>query len=425
MILVAAARSLARLCFLVAALGACRTRESTSARGVVVRDSAGVEIVEHTADAIAALPEWTIDTVPLAQLVGDSGDGGFSIIRDVLQRRDGRWVVSDTRQRDIREYAPAGTFSRVLMGAGRGPGEVGFLERLWLLDGDSLAYVDANNRRLTVLAPDGRFARQFAYPRFEDGTGVRLLAPLADGRVLGTMRTPFAPTAEYADSVYRKLFAVVAFRVPAASDTNAPPRADTIAVVPDGEAYAATTTERGETFPDEYPLRFGRSTYVGTDGRRIFIGRNEQHEIVEYAGAQVVRRIRNGAAAAPFTNADRERFVAEMLSGIAQGGRAPSDVADLRRNILSWKYASTFSFHGRLTVGLDGTLWAEHPWLLPADARRYTAYDANGRALARAQFPERIVPLRFSAQEVLGTQLDDDDVPRVRRWRIVPRPPTP
>jgi hypothetical protein len=42
---------------------ACATPPDQATQGLTVRDSAGVEIVEHSAEYIAALPRWTIDSV--------------------------------------------------------------------------------------------------------------------------------------------------------------------------------------------------------------------------------------------------------------------------------------------------------------------------------------------------------------------------
>lgn len=57
-------------CF--AGLAAYAERHDASVDGISVRDSAGMEIVEHTAEYIAALPEWTIDSVPLVHIAGDA-----------------------------------------------------------------------------------------------------------------------------------------------------------------------------------------------------------------------------------------------------------------------------------------------------------------------------------------------------------------
>ena len=52
---------------------ACGTSDRTAAAKHTVRDSAGVSILKHSAEFIAALPEWTIESVPLTQVREMSG----------------------------------------------------------------------------------------------------------------------------------------------------------------------------------------------------------------------------------------------------------------------------------------------------------------------------------------------------------------
>jgi hypothetical protein len=309
----------------VLALAGCAGTSGDASRGVVVRDSAGVEIVENSAEHVAALPVWTLDTVPIARVAGDAPGNEFSMVRDAVRRADGRFILADQRQRDIREFTPGGAFSRLLLGAGRGPGEVGVVERLQLLPADSLAYMDAGNRRFSVFGPDGRFAGQHGIPRFADGTAARLIARLDDGRILGLMRRPYAPLETVHDSVFRERFAVMAFTMaqPGIAAATAT-RVDTIAVVPDMELYTAAVTESGQTSAERPQLRYGRTTYVGAGSNRVYIGTNERNEIVRYGRQGPVRRIRNGAGAAPFTAADRERSQEFALTGLDWNGASPA-----------------------------------------------------------------------------------------------------
>ena len=405
-------------------LHACTSTVERRAAGKTVRDSAGVSIVEHSAAFMAALPEWTIDSTPQQELRGDATDTQFANILDAVQRADGGFFVADQQQRDIKAFAASGAFERVVSRPGRGPGEVGYVSRLQLLPGDSLALVDANNRRLSVFAPDGRFARQLLFPRVEGGSSVRITMLLADGRLLGSLRQPWVEAPENRDSVYRTPFAIVAYRVipPAAADTGIPPAVvDTIAVVPDDEAYRANTTENGQTWADEHPLRFGRGTIVASDGRRIFVATNETAEIIEYDAKGMVQRIRSARTPRPVTDEDRARLEGWVLDAVEKSGRPAEAKADVQRMVKGWRYATRHEAVGRLLVGPDGSVWAEDPWILEDDPRQFIVYDSSGTALARVVLPARIHLLRVSTRDVLGVWKDADDVPHLRRWRISPQ----
>lgn len=410
---------------LLMALNACAGTAERSAAGKTVRDSAGVSIVAHSADFMAALPEWTLDSTPLQELRGDATDTQFANILHAVQRADGGFYVADQQQRDIKAFAASGAFERVLSRPGRGPGEVGYVSRLQMLAGDSLAFVDASNRRLSVFAPDGRFARQVLFPRFEDGSSVRITMLLADGRLLGSLRQPWVEAPENRDSVYRTPFAIVAYRVvpSAGADTGVLLTAvDTIAVVPDGENYRANTTENGETWADEHPLRFGRNTIVASDGRRTFVATNETAEIVEYGAKGMVRRIRSARTPRPVTAEDRARLEGWVLDGVEKSGRPAEAKADVQRMVKGWRYATSHEAVGRLLVGADGSVWAEDPSILEDDPRQFVVYDSTGTALARVVLPPRIEVLRVSMREILGVWKDADDVPHLRRWRIARQP---
>ena len=406
-------------------LTACTGTGERPTAGKMARDSAGVSIVEHSAAFMAALPVWTIDSTPQQELRGDATDTQFARILDAVQRADGGFYVADQQQRDIKAFAASGAFERVLSRPGRGPGEVGYVSRLQVLPGDSLAFVDANNRRLTVLAPDGRFVRQLLFPRVKGGSSVRITMVLPDGRLLGSLRQPWVEAPENPDSVYRTPFAIVTYRVSplAAADTSIPLAVvDTIAVVPDGEAYRANSTENGETWSDEHPLRFGRNTIVASDGRRIFVATNETPEIVEYGAQGMVRRIRSARTPRPVTDEDRARLERSVLDGVEQSARPAEAKADVQRMVKGWRYATRHEAVGRLLVGPDGSLWAEDPWILEDDPRQFLVYDSTGTALARVVLPTRIHLLRVGTREVLGVWKDTDDVPHLRRWRVSPKP---
>jgi hypothetical protein len=405
-------------------LHACGGTTERSPVGASTRDSAGVSIVDHSAAHMASLPEWTLDTVPLQELRGDQTDTHFARVLDAEQRSDGGFYVADQQHRDIRAYAANGAFERVVGRAGRGPGEVGYVSRLQLLAGDSLSFVDANNRRVSVFGPDGQFARQVTFPRFEDGSSVRITMQLTDGRLLGSLRLPFKEAAENPDSVYRTPFALVAYRVRPSNpaDTAAPlVDVDTIAVVPDGENYRANTTMDGETWADEYPLRFGRGTAMASDGRRVFAATNETAEIVEYGPQGMVRRIRSTRTPRAVTAEDRNRLQADVLNAVEKSGRPAAAKVDAKRMIEGWRYAAVHAFIDRLLVGTDGSIWAEDPWVLEDDPRQYIVYDSSGVALARVTTPARVRVLRVSTSEALGVWKDEDDVPHIQRWRIVGR----
>ena len=213
--------------------------------------------------------------------------------------------------------------------------------------------------------------------------------------------------------MYRRRFALVALSEAAGSVA-----VDTIALLPDSELYAGVGREGGVEYLEEQVYRMGRSTYVGADGVRLFIGTNERHEIAEYGANGPVRLIRTNVPARPITDSLKQRFrdgYADLMRGLL---RNPEYVDEYIENLNRWRIADEFEHHGALRVGTDGTLWVEEPWMLPDDPRRYVVHDSTGRAIARAELPPRVTPFSLGANGVLGVWKDELDLPQVMVWRV-------
>jgi hypothetical protein len=394
-----------------AAIAACAPNADTSSGRVTVRDSAGVQIVEHDAAAVAALPVWTIDTSPELELA-TTDDDAFTAIGDLQPWTDGRLVVADRRHRDVREYAVDGTFTRVLARSGQGPGEVSFVSRLQRLPGDTLVVLDGNARRASFFDASGAYRDEVAYPRFTDGAPLRISARLHDGHWLGTIRAPWIPPAQPDGRIRRDTFAIVQLVL----HDSVGPRIDTVALVPDGETFDVTVTYDGEPSPDVESLRLGRATFLATDGDQLAIGTNESFELRIYRDARLRRLIRLDVPVEPAPSDAGARVIAWVKQGLV--GRPPEVLAEFEALSRNWRFATTLPFHEALRWGEDGTLWASAATVLPTDARRFLVFDSTGRALARVELPPRVEPFRMTRETILGTWLDADDVPHVRRWRL-------
>ena len=408
-------RVLAAACLATATACSDRTRASDSR--IVVRDSAGVEIVEHTAASIAALPQWTIDTVPLVHIAGDASGNAFTNIRAVEQRADGSFIVAEGRSREILEYSASGVFERRIARGGAGPGEIEYVNRLQLTREDSLIVFDVNQRRASVFAPGGTFVRQVTYPRTSDGSRFRALGMLTDGRLLGRLEKSIGELVATDGPVTRRRFAIVRMAITSAGNDSASSGVvDTVAVVPDLETYPTAFPSEGKSYPDIDFLIFGRRTNIGVADHALFVGTNVDSEIAQYNEKGVVRRIRTAVEPAPVTEAHREQVHAEITAGFDRS-RQPQAILDYL--LTQRRIADVFAFHETLTAGTDSTLWVEEPRRPDQGARKYVVHDASGRAIARAQFPARIVPHSLRKDRMLGVWLDSDDVPHVMVWKVV------
>lgn len=123
---------------------------------VVVRDSAGITIVENHAPTWAPDDGWRLGPEP--ELTIGMLDGPpaytFSAARPHFLA-DGRILVADLAQNELRYFSAAGEHLGTAGGAGDGPGEFARLSRLVVLDGDTVLAFDGGHMRLTLFDAAG------------------------------------------------------------------------------------------------------------------------------------------------------------------------------------------------------------------------------------------------------------------------------
>ena len=186
------------------------------------------------------------------------------------------------------------------------------------------------------------------------------------------------------------------------------------------EQYPSTSTEGGETWPDVRSLQFGKRTVIAAVGNTVFVGIGERNEIAEYDAKKLVRIIRNGAMPAPVTAEIREQSQAGIRA-LYEASKMPESLkATVKAQLKLFKYAEVYPFYARLIVGDDSTLWAEDDYITENEGRQYVVYNPSGRAIARVSLPARVRGFGFSRTQIVGTILDDNDVPHVVVWRVVP-----
>ncbi len=130
------------------ALGACGN-DSAQATGAIVRDSAGVRIVEY-AGTPDAEPPFAFPPEPVYRHGGGPGDYLFGTIRIGRLFPDGSAVISDAQNTEIVTLGRDGSQHTVIARSGQGPGDVVFVSAMFALGEDSLLVEDIVNGRFTL-----------------------------------------------------------------------------------------------------------------------------------------------------------------------------------------------------------------------------------------------------------------------------------
>jgi hypothetical protein len=119
------------------------------------RDSAGVTIHEHGADALERAPLITLVAEPIFEQAGteESADGDVSSVNGFLFTRSGDLVGFDRQEQQVVVIrADGGPLRRIGQG-GEGPGSFGRFGNFLLLGGDTLLFRDGANSRLSIIDP--------------------------------------------------------------------------------------------------------------------------------------------------------------------------------------------------------------------------------------------------------------------------------
>jgi hypothetical protein len=146
-------------------LAAACTAGSDAPEPVIVRDSAGIRIVENYT---AAGPHpWRVDAEPVVEIGADENDSTQLLFRvsGALLLSDERIVLSHGPAPMVRWYSPDGVFEAGTGRPGGGPGEFGGGEGAWIMDlwalpADSIGTWEHQPRRMQVFDPAGRHVRQ-------------------------------------------------------------------------------------------------------------------------------------------------------------------------------------------------------------------------------------------------------------------------
>jgi hypothetical protein len=375
------------------------------------RDSAGITLVLNRDEA--TLPTWSLEG-PVAEIGGrtDSAPYDLNRVRFAARLDDGRLVVLDGASSEIRYFDSAGGHRRTVGGPGSGPGEFQFLGPAWVLPGDTLEIVDLALGRLTRFGPTG------------DLLGTREVnlrgIPSAFLTPAGRVGTDLVGTAQPLDDEGRPLNTVFRGRLHILR-LGEDGRLDTLFVVPGSEWYVRMAREGGsEAFPGFYTPPFARGTVVRLAGEHLVVGNNEHYRIdVMDLGGGLRRSIRLAVEAATVTDADREGWRQGEEEQLQQWRNAPeAGLAQERARIAAAPFPDRFPAYEDLQLGANGELWVEAIRRPGEETRHFRVFDGDGRLRGRLALSPRTRLFHAGADHLVTRTLDEDDVERVRVYRL-------
>lgn len=376
-----------------------------SAGGVVVRDSAGIEIVENAAQSWGEAEGWRLSTEPLLQIGRAEGDAEYLLDRVTGARRlpDGRLLIPNGGSGELRYYAADGTHLRSVGGQGEGPGEFRNIDWVRPYRGDSLIVHDRSLRRATILSTEGEFGRVISLSSPGEGTPPIPEGAFGDGTLLGRLTVLVGP-----DEIRTGMRSSDAMYATFAAADGA--FIDSLATIPGSERHLLAEPQMVMiTTPLLSP-----EPHVTVAGDRAFIGHGGTFEVREFSTDGMLHRlIRTSAPAVLVTDADLDRLVEERLAGI--------EMEEARR-----RSAEVYALMPRpearpaftaLMADDAGNLWVQQS-RLPWESGMWYVFDSSGRLLGPVEMPSGFEPSHIGEDFVVGVVTDELGVQRVRVYGI-------
>jgi len=373
--------------------------ESTAAEPVV-RDSAGITIVENSDPLWGDGEAWRLSEKPVLEIGVVEGPDAYQLDRVMGAARlpDGGVAVANAGSSEIRFFDRSGRFRRAAGGPGEGPGEFRIPFGVWPVGEDSLLVTDPMLRRGALYDLDGGFGRTF---NFEDaGSNPRPVGPLGDRNVLNFDH-------EYSNVLDGPVQQMGLLRL----HTVEGALIDSLGRHPTFRSVPITFPDGGFVISG---YLFRESTSVASAGEVFYVGTSGRSAVAPYApDGRLVRRIEW-----PDRGRDVEPGHVELHRAERLEAASPERREHERRVLEATPVPERFPAHGDLLADRGGNLWIQR-YRRPGETGpdRWLVFDTDGRMLGDVEVPlERV--LEIGDDHVLGVYRDDLDVEYVRMYRL-------
>jgi len=395
-------------------ISACRTDPSQIE--TIVRDSAGVVVVEHGPELPGDVEHWSLEPTPMSNIGNVEGGEEYHFTRIVQASALSRnhVLVADRATSDLRVFDSTGRFLHRFGRNGSGPGE--FRELTWVgVDrSGSIATFDRSLRRISWFAGTGELEQVITLPSSAGTTS----AGTTSGYVVGLfgdrsilMRHVVGPSekdpAKLSTGLVRDSIGV--FLLAADGSRSTP-----IGRLPGHQSIRAV----GPGIIAMDPAPFGLRTVIVVADTVFYVSTQEAYEVRTYRKDGVLQRIlRRRVTPQPVSasaKAEWQRQWARRMAGFK--GSVPPPVAEIAKYN---KLPDVFPAHNELLVDRAGNLWVEdyRPFASKDARTTWTVFGQDGSILATAELPNAQIT-EIGADRVVSVWRGENDVPYVRVYRL-------
>jgi hypothetical protein len=382
----------------------CLACSDKSARtvGHVVRDSAGIRVVENASPTWNAESAWRLGDVPTLDIGGSDVDPNYELyrVRGALGMPDGRLVIANAGTLELRFYSASGAYLTASGREGEGPGEFQYFSWIARTRGDSLAVFDRRMSRLSVIDSDGRFARNVTI-RSVGEMVVQMAGVFGDGSILSYGSPIRGSMGSFRTEDY--LF----------HHERDGALIDTIGIFPGREAFVRDL-DPGPVMNGS-PYFFRSSTYLAGN-EQLYVATNDTYEIGIYSReGDLVSLIRRR-----FTHLEVTEEAVQLVRERSVSARTPHPMRPQLEEFADAKpIPETMPAYAAVKLDESGNLWVEE-YRYPDDAvSRWTVFDVGGVMLGTIRMPSGFLLLYAGESFVLGSTHDELDLERIQRYALI------
>ena len=362
----------------------------------VVRDSAGVAIYEHPADAFARAPRFVMSKKPVTEIKGSDVESDLSRVWQPMVLADGRVVMF--ADGSLLVFGPTGDLVERIGRTGEGPGEFR-AGNLYSGLGDTLLVEDGGNMRLSLLVPGKGVVRSLPIPKSARQHVMSIMGQTATGGFL-VATTGFAMTPDLVKNP------VVQWRT-ARLDVGG----DSVTLL---DSIPGPVLAMRDGFPDivrHAPI----PVTVVWDGE-FLISRAGHWELSRMrpdgavAARTVVPLVRRAVDPAGLAGEHDAQFhwALEMAKSGRLEGKTP-DTSYMRKRIKDAPRADSLPLIAKALVGPDGVAWIKDGGYIYAEPTwAWTAVKKDGTILGRLVGKGKDPVVAFGADRVMLKSEDAD-----------------
>jgi hypothetical protein len=375
---------------------------------VVVRDSAGVTIVENGGDVWSAPAIWHLSPAPVLSIGVAEGDEPYLLdgVRAVRLLGNGRILLANGGDHTLRWYDADGAFLFRRGGEGGGPGEFARLGSITLAAADTVIAVDWSARRLTIFTANGDLVGTTPIVGLTGPPGA--VYTLADGSLV--MGISGFSTEQLGESMEEGVFRLP---TPLLRLTRDGARADTIGLFP-GMEIQITTGDRGFRIGG---ATLGRGLSYAVADDEIYIGTQVRFDIDVFSSdGDLVRSIRApdvDVTVGPDYVSAYTDWMRGRLSEVP-----PEQRAEAERSIAELQLPATAPAYSTFFLDSNSNLWVAEHRFDSGTPQKWLVFGPDGPLVTSITMPAAFRPSSVVGDLVAGRATDDLGVEQIVVYTI-------